>query len=1152
MSSLKLVNIHLAVAVAFLCAPAANAQLITGSVTGTVTDASGAAIPGATVTLTNTGTNNARTAESNQAGNFRFLQLESGNYTLRTQADGFSTSVREGVIVQTARSIALPVSLEIGTITETVEVSGGAPLLEANTSELATVIDRQKLEDLPLAGRNYMNLANLIPTVRGIGYFGGPVLSTWRMAGVNIGGGGAIAQGSLMDGMANDKSGDAAGAMTYLSVDATQEFKVLTNAMSAEFGRTSGGVISVISKSGTNQFHGAAYEYLRNTVLNANEFFTNASGNDRPPVIINQFGGAAGGPVVRNKIFFHANAEWFRERRSRVQSIHSPSAMERAGDFSETLNSSGNLIGIYDPLTTIVNPDGSASRQQFPNNTIPTSRLSQSSQWFMDRYPQPNQPGQQYTRDDNLFQIGTVPVDKHTWGIKVDFVMPHDSNLAVRYTKDVIDNWEYSTFMRGSGAPLLGSGRIRIIIPRHSASAVYTIALKPTLLLDVKSGYNRDYDQGFGSATEYGGFDAPAELGLPQSLYDQIPVAKNGETGLVPRFGVGDLYNMGGGNPHGRAANTWANGMAVTYLTGNHTLKIGYEFRAYQTNPFDTRQPQFTFDRGFTQGPDPNTSTSTGGWGIASFLIGTPASGTARIWDDFATSQPYHAAYVQEDWKATQKLTLNLGLRWEYETPITDRYNRLSMFDPDIASPLQVPGMSLRGGLTYPGVDGRPRGISKKAYDHVGPRLGFAYAATSKLVVRGGYGISYVPVKGNGFQAQGFTADTAMVTSLDGGLTPFRTMADPFPEPLDKPAGSSLGALFAVGTEVRAHLFNTDPGYAQQWNFTLQYEPFNNWLIETAYIGNKGTHLLYNSGLELNQLHPSYQSMGDALNKQVANPFFGIIPTGALSGKTVPQKQLLLPYPQFTRVRGESSTNGYSQYHAFALKIEKRFTNGVSLLAAYTLSKLIDGAVGRTGSSRPGANPNRPMIDVYNQSRERSKAIEDMPHRLVVTSMWELPGDGMTGQWRHLLGGWQTNMIFTAEAGRTIAVRGPNGSSGTRANRPDIVSGVDAKLDNPTLQEWFNTDAFARPGTFDFGDSSRTIPNVMSDGLFNIDVSLFKDFPITENVLLQFRAEAFNLTNTPTFNTPNTNVASGSFGRVTSSAFLPPPREIQLALRLEF
>jgi hypothetical protein len=400
--------------------------------------------------------------------------------------------------------------------------------------------------------------------------------------------------------------------------------------------------------------------------------------------------------------------------------------------------------------------------------------------------------------------------------------------------------------------------------------------------------------------------------------------------------------------------------------------------------------------------------------------------------------------------------------------------------------------------------------------------------------VRGGYGISFIPVKGTGFtQRTGFASTTSMVTSIDGGLTPYDTIANPFPNGLNRPTGSSLGALTGLGTSVTGQLRDFKAGYAQQWNLTLQYEPWANWLVEGAYIGNKGVHLI--TGDNLNQLAPQYMALGNQLNATVPNPFFGLpqVSAGALTTATVARQRLLAPFPQYTCVSGGYGALGDSNYQAFTLKVEKRFSRGVSFLLAYTLSKLID---------------DNPTDNMYDFRYSRAKSVDDTPQRLVYSALWALPFGNSLRSWERIfVAGWQVNAITTMQSGPTIVF----------ATRPDVVPGVSAKLDNPTIDKWFNTAAFKPAAPFTFGNASRTIPNVAGPGLFNVVFSIFKDFAVREKVKLQLRGAAFNLSNTPQFLGPGTAVGTANFGVVTGtgivgSNYFPMTRELQLALRLSF
>jgi hypothetical protein len=1118
-------------------------QMVTGTITGSVTDPSGAAVAGADVKITGQQTGLVRAAKSDASGNFRFFLIPLGVYRLEASSAGFKAFRREGVVVEADRSLAVPVQLEVGGVTEIVEVKAGTPLLEPNTSALGTVMDARKVEDLPLNGRNPLGLANLIPTVRGIGFFGGQVLSSWRLAAVSIGGGPPLLNGVMVDGIASDKM-FTSGTQTFLTVDSTQEFKILNNAMSAEFGRTGGGIISVVSKSGTNEFHGNLFEFLRSDNLNANDFFANAAGRTRPTLAWNQFGGSIGGPIKKDKLFFFGNYEAFRERRSSQRILTSPTARERSGDFSDTRTAAGALIMVYDPFTTRADPDraGRFIRNAFPGNVIPSNRINRVGREVLRYYPEPNLAGLPNTRAQNLFLQAPGPIDRNTITGKIDYNLGVSRRISGRYTWDDLD-WQFPRLYGTAAEP---DGRA-VLIPRNSLSLQYTDTLTPTLLLDAKAGFNRENEHFF---TPSEGFDITT-LGMPESFKRQAYVGRGADTGRFPQFNIADADRIGAIASRGNPSLTTLASVAVSKITRAHTWKAGFEHRFYSRNDYgrEFSVGNYTVTRAFTQGPDPLQASAAAGYGVASLLLGTPASGSARLQTDASASLRYYALFLQDDWKVSPKLTLNLGLRWEYEGPITDRYNVMANFDPDIASPLRVPGLNLRGGLAYPGAGGLDRGATVRDFNDFGPRFGFAYQLDRRTVVRGGIGIMFIPATPVGSIATtGFLQDTPMVTTLDGGLTPQDLLTNPFPNGLTQPFGSRDGALTGVGTAVAGQLRNVQRGYSNQWNFTVQHEPWNNWLFEAAWVGNRGVRLLGFSR-QLNQMPDEFRNLGTALAQTVTNPFRGFITTGPLSGASITRMQSLLPFPHFTGVDGGYSFLNNSIYHALAVKVEKRFSRGFSALVAYTASKLIDDGANQ-GQVRPGGTVTTTPQNWYNLRAERSKSVQDVPQRLVFSGVWELPfGKSGSALVRHALGGWQWNNILTMESGTPISLTVPVQGGG---NRPDVVPGVQARLDNPTLSRWFNTAAFSNPLPFTFGNVARTLPDIHSDSLFNLDLSLFKKFPITERWKLEVRAEAFNVTNTPTFDTPGRALNAATFGVVTATAFNPKPREVQLALRLLF
>jgi hypothetical protein len=1143
----------LSVFLLLLSARALQAQVTTGKITGTIQDPSGLSVPGVTVTASNVATGTVETTVSNEVGNYQFFTLRPGTYTLEATLSGFSTFRREGLVVEADRSLAVPVSLQLGQASEVVDVKAGTVLLDVNTSALGASVDSSRIEDMPVNGRNPLALATLVPTVKGVGNFGRDIGGfSWAQAPVVIGGGNALANGSLIDGMSNDNLGNG-GSVGYLSAEAMQELKVITNSMAAEYGATGGGILSAISKSGTNKSVGVGYEYFRDAALNSNDYFSKAAGAPKPASTLHQAGVTYGGPIIKSKFFFQANFEHdLSDLGAVLQVNYAPTALERAGDFSQTLGANGQPIIIYDPLTTVVGADGIARRTPFPGNKIPANRLNPIALSVLSMYPQANQPGLQYTHANNLYQTGTSSNTRNDFSIKLDYNLDSSQHLAFRYGQTSDETFGANFF----GNLLTQDGR-NISIPKRGTSGQYTNVLSSSMVLDAKLGYNTDGETSIPPSTFLGGYDI-TKLGFPASLASQFQSPPDAPSGMFPCFNVSDLVfpspvligGIGVGTCNGnqvRSAASWAGGLSVTKSVSVHTLKFGWEHRRQQFTTSTVNAPTFTFTRGFTQGPNANSGSANAGFGIASFLLGDPSAGQAAYGALQTNRIKYNALYAQDDWRVTQAFTLNIGLRWDYTSPVTELNNTLSNFDPSATVPLNVPGMTLKGGLVYPGVDGREQALTSSNFDHFGPRVGFAYQAHPKVVFRGGYGVIYIPLKGVNFPASGFSATTPMVTSLDNGLTPYNTLSDPFPQGVLKPTGSSLGTLTGIGQSISGQLRDVDLGFSQQWNFTTQYSPRSNWLVEVAYIGNKGTDLL-SPAPALNQLDPQYLSLGNALNQQVPNPFFGLVPPGtALSTPTTTRQQLLLAYPQFTAVSSGYGNLGSSIFHAGSFRIEKRLSGGLSFGGSYTFGKLIDAVTLSTGG-RTNATPDTGVVNWFNLAAERSQSVNDISHRFVGSLLWEIPAfSGSAGIANAVLGGWQLNVINTLESGRPIAL-----TAAGIAGRPNVVPSQDPGLDDPTLTQWFNTAAFSIPAPFTYGNASRTIPGVYSDGIINFDTSLFKTFKLGGHYSVQFRMEVFNIFNHVTFDVPGRQVGTASFGVVSAQAPNPGPRKTQLGLRFNF
>jgi hypothetical protein len=554
----------------------------------------------------------------------------------------------------------------------------------------------------------------------------------------------------------------------------------------------------------------------------------------------------------------------------------------------------------------------------------------------------------------------------------------------------------------------------------------------------------------------------------------------------------------------------------------------------------------FSFNRGFTQGPNPNTAGATSGFGFASYMLGTPAGGTVGFGAPVTETVKNFALYAQDDWKVTPKLTLNLGLRWEVEPGITDRYGAISNFDR--STTYTINGVRMTGGLAFPGVGGLSRGHRDAEYTNFQPRLGFAWQAIPKTVIRGGYGITYLPTTGIyvGLDRTGFSLNTPLVSSIDGGFTPNETLANPFPNGKLAPIGSSQGAQSLLGQGISGNRRDMLRGYSQQWSLTVQRELKGNWLIEGGYMGNRGVKLP--GRVTFDYLPQQYRALGTQLQQLVDNPYFGIIPGNLAGGqRQVSRATLLDTYPQFAGVSGYA-TLADSNYHAATLRVEKRFSQGLSLLLAYTFSKLIDNNTGDGGNNFAESGDNG-VRNWDNLAAERSVSANDLPQRLVISASYELPfGKRGHAIYKGFAGGWQFNAIGSFQSGNVIAVS----QNGTvfGSGRPNAVG--DPSLAKPTIDGWLNRAAFANSPPFTFGNVARNLPRTRSDGQNNLDLSLMKSFPIHERIRLQFRAEAFNFTNTPTFGNPAGNIDAGNFGTVTGLAANSAARAFQLALKLYF
>lgn len=1147
--------------------PRVFAQQQTGELTGKISDSSGAAIAGATVTILNTNHAIKVVVPSDNLGHYVAPLLPpASNYQISVTKQGFNTVVRKGITLQVAQVAQVNITLPVGSVAQSVTVTGAPPLLDTQTSSVGQVIPARTIVNLPLNGRSSFRLIQLTPGVTfnqgANGQFGDvPVNSTWDSS-FAINGGRSQSNAILIDGVPST-TGFFDQITTIPSIDDTQEFKVQSNNMSAEYGRYSGGVVNVTTKSGTEQIHGTLFEFLRNSALDANDYFDKEHGRPVPPFKMNQFGYAVGGPVLFPKIynghgktFFFTDLQETRRNQGATFLGTVPTDQQRQGDFSSTYNSAGKLVTIYNPFSTRPNPavPGQYIRDPFAGNKIPQNMLDPVALKIISFYPEPNTTGSPFTNANNYISNAPMIVDQDAGSARIDQNVNPMYHLFGRFGWSLTSLSQPNTYgnVASPGAAAVGTTQFH----NWSFALDNTIAFSPTLLLTLDYGWARWFQS---RQTLSYGFNN-ASLGFPTSLVNSIQIP------MFPAINVGGGYSGMSGQSYLLNGNDTHSFLAsLTKIHGRQTIRTGIDLELHLINYFNVQASGGTYNFAIaqTQGPNPNVATALAGNGFASLLLGAGNSGSMPIGAGVELKDWYYAGYVQDDVQLTDKLTFNLGFRYETESPYTDRHNKLNYFDPNVPSPAansQFP--DLKGGLVFAGVNGNSRSVYRWNRLQFEPRVGFAYSLFHNTVVRGGFGTVYAPLEISnnavGFSPSGgFSSSTSWVTSLNGGLNPYNLLSNPFPQGLVQPSGSSLGAGTLLGQGISAWDNTPQTPASYQWNFGIQHQFPSNTLVDIAYVANRGLHLT--SNFDLDQLNPSYLSLGTALQAQVPNPFQSYVKIGPLSNPTVSRRQLLLPYPQFTDVTTVNSTWGGSNYQSMQLKVDKQTTHGVSVLAAYTVSKWLSNVNENESATGPGQGST--TQNYYDLAAEKSLSEADIPQSLIVNVVALLPfGPGRailgsaTGVTAKLVGGWGASGILTLQSGVPLVFSAPIVGGG---NRPNYVPGVSPKLSSsrsPAAKaaEWFNTAAFALPPPFTFGDVPRTESIARGPGLQNLDFALLKDTQLTRRLQMQFRAEAFNLTNTSHFNLPDTGVSDSTFGQINSVLPSPPPREIQFAVKFNF
>lgn len=1088
-------RLFLLLIVALTLAPVSSfAQQETATIAGTIRDQSGAIVPRAMVTVTNVQTNISVKTEADEAGSYVIPSLRPGDYAVSAESPGFPKIVRTGVTLQVAQVARIDITLQAGQIAETVEVVGATSLLDTQTSSRGLVIDQRKIVDLPLNGRDYNQLALLSPGVLP----GTPRLASVNFKGVlNVNGNRTFNNVFLLDGVDNiSYSNSFRGENVQLvqpSIEALQEFKIQTNAYSAEFGRSSGAVVNATIKSGTNTIKGSVYEFLRNDALDANNFFSNALGAPKPQRERNQFGAAAGGPLARNRTFWFGDYEGLRDKEGVPRTRQVPTAAERAGLFS----------------TVVVDPFA-PGRPAFSQNAqgqwvIPRDRWDPVGAAIVALIPDPNVPG-------STIYASTPVTDtrQDQFDVRIDHQIATNLSLFGRYS--FVDTLTFRPaplpgLAEGSFNDAFGSNDNR----SQGLALGLTWTVSPNLVGDLRFGYARGdyytYPPNFG-------VDGAAQVGLKNVPSDPAIV------GGVPKVNIQGFDAVGRhtSTPQFQTPRSWNPRATFSWNHGVHFVKFGAEFLRVSTliNDLNATIGRMNFENRFTNRA------------VGDLLLGLPSQLALTSYSVMDQGQTMQFYFVQDDYRITSKLTANIGLRYEYATPPMEKDNRFANFDPKSGTMIFA-----KDGSTF------DRALIHPDHNNFAPRIGFAYTPWSRAVVRGGYGVFYTHSVRQGREGLlGFNppylVDNLLQTSVSGAAAV--ASAAPFRLVNGYPSGLLDPSSLAPTVMRRAQDANQRTPYIQQYNVGVQYELWPNLVLDVAYVGNKGTKL------------PGFRNLNQ--RAVITNPD-GSQSAGAR------------PYPAFGDIQWMENRVS-STYQSLQLRLEKRFSQGLSGMVSYTLGEALTGAPDHISTSGGGAGIDtgvfREPQDANNLRAEWGPSEFDVRHRVVASYIWELPfghdrrfGKDWNGATNFLLGGWQLTGIHVVQSGLALTAT-LGGSSvlnigGERRARPNLIGNPELPESQRTLARWFNTDAFAAfsPAPQAFGNAGVGI--MRGPGLTNFDFTLAKNFNVTAQRYVQFRTELFNAFNHPTFGPPNIARDSSGFGQILSAA---NARIIQFGLKFYF
>jgi hypothetical protein len=1138
----------LSAALLLAAATEVGAQSYQGGIRGAVRDPNGV-IPGAEIALTNQETNAKRTTTTNEVGEYAFTNVLPATYTLTVALTGYKTHESRDIRIGAQTFITLDITLEVGTIQESITVTGESPLIETSNASIASTLDTKTLETLPSVGRNAFFLAVTVPQVVPSG---DPIFvrqqDQTNSSLLSLGGGPRRGNNYTLEGVPITDMRNR--AVIIPSIEAVDEVKVQVSTYDAEMGRTGGGVFNTVGKSGSNNWHGSALYQNRPSWGQGQLFFPKKAGLPKPDTYFHLYGGSFGGPLVRDKTFFWAATEGYKTKTVRTTVLVLPTERERNGDFSQ----SG--VTIYNPFDVV-----NGVRQPFANNVIPANLINQVSRNMIANLPLPT-TGRNRAATAELVDIAnqaTAKVD-HRWSDKWT-----TTGMYAWYDSEEPETRFWNQPLNAQPADP-GDGALFRTVHLITINNIWVPS--NSTVWAFRYGYNQFVDDCVPAP-----FD-PSTLGFAQGFINALPYKK------FPRITV-DGYTGGRGTrllgDRTFVPITWYShnaNVSWSRFIGKHSVKAGGDYRVIGlTFTPDAGSGDFTFDRRFTASAP---TAGLGGDAFAAYLLGIPSSGSINVPSEHEYYINYSAAYIQDDWRVTDDLTVNAGIRYEFEQGLQEKQDHTTVgFCRDCPFPIQVPalGRQLTGGLMYAGVDGAPTHQGNPQRAKFGPRGGFAWSLDQKTVLRGGYGLFWAPMQGvfpsdSGYGTRGFTATTDYVATFDNFQTPCPgcSITNPFPNGLEQPVGAARGLLTGVGGSVNFVDQFSKGAHVHQYSIDLQRELDRSMVVSIGYVGSRTENLSIGGtvdvGININEIPIQAQALGAALNDRVANPFFGTpLGVGALAGATVTRGQLLRPYPQFTTVSARRVSAARARYNALIAKFERRISDGWGFRFNYTFSKLEDNQFGEgnTFSARTAA-----PLDANNLDAEFGTSLLNAPHRFNLTVTYELPfGQGKRwlnsgGAMNALFGGWAVTAVGAYQSGFPIAVFQSNNNSGLSAQRPNIVSGTDPQLNtdasgnyDATCQcvRWLNPAAWSAATAFTFGNAPRIDTRARTPFKKNTDLAIQKTQMVGGKSIM-VRAEIINLFDDPNWLGPNVAFGQTSFGQIREVGGFP--RLLQIMVRLGF